>query len=124
MPRCNSDAPLLSGNFGVEVCAYCSGRYALFGGHSRLLPPSAPSGCQAANLVEGRGPLGSRGLISSDIGSYLSGVEPAPQRTEPLSLLAESVTLPAKLPSDRFAWPDARESSMQPSPRAPEAPPP
>ena len=41
------------GVVGLEVCAYCSGRFALFGGFSHFLPPGAPSHYGAANLVEG-----------------------------------------------------------------------
>jgi hypothetical protein len=38
---------------GLEVCAYRGGRHALFGGYSHFLPPGAPSGYGAADLVEG-----------------------------------------------------------------------
>jgi hypothetical protein len=41
------------GVVGAEVCAFCGGRFALFGGYSHFLPPGAPSGYQSANLVEG-----------------------------------------------------------------------
>ncbi len=40
------------GVVGGEVCAYCSGRFAFFGGYSHFLPAGA-TGHQSANLVEG-----------------------------------------------------------------------
>jgi hypothetical protein len=47
------DNPYQRGLVGGEVCAYCSGRFALFGGYSHFLPPGAPSHYGAADLVEG-----------------------------------------------------------------------
>ncbi len=36
---------------GVETCAFCSGRYALFASYSRFAAPGAPSRYQSADLV-------------------------------------------------------------------------
>lgn len=47
------DSSNTRGVVGVEVCAYCAGRFALFGGFSHFTPPVARSGYQAADLVEG-----------------------------------------------------------------------
>ena len=47
----SDDRTRTRGVFGAEVCAFCSGRYALFGGYSRFLPPGGSSHYQSADQI-------------------------------------------------------------------------
>ncbi len=58
------DRPYMRGMFGVEVCAFCSGRYALFGAYSHFLAPGSPSRYKSADLLNTGLRIQGRGRIS------------------------------------------------------------
>ncbi len=71
--------------FGAELCAFCGGRYALFGDYRHFLAPGAPSGYRSADLVNAGLRIQGRGRVSAffDVGfaagssrySWRSGVK-------------------------------------------------
>ncbi len=50
--------------FGAEACAFCGGRYALFGAYSHFLAPGAPSGYRSADLLNTGLRIQGRGRVS------------------------------------------------------------
>ncbi len=58
------DHPYTRGVFGFEACAFCSGRYALFGAYSHFWAPGSPSRYKSADLLNAGLRIQGRGRIS------------------------------------------------------------